>query len=160
MELKINDVYRFSYHDAGNMFMPYHCFDGQLVVRQKENGNLYLEDTYWGWKDGSNKTFTPEQALECGALKFICNLDDVQKCEEYNFNYYADDDLFNLSYQHGCYKRFYKKLGAQKSFVKMEQILKNKITSAENEIEFQNNQIKYYKEKLKELQNGDINIYI
>ncbi len=160
MDIKVNDVYSFRYKDTKDMFMPHHCFDGQLLVRQKDDGELFLQDTYWGWKDNENKRFTLERALECGILRYVCNLDDIEICTSYDLNYYNDEDLFNLSYQHGCYKRYCKKLGAKKSANKIEKVLKEKISSAENNIEFHKRELKFLNEKLEKLKNGNMDICI
>jgi hypothetical protein len=97
MEIKLNDVYKFRYHEEvrnKKAFDPYWCFDGQLIVKENKNG-LYLEDTYWS---SDSRKFTLEEALQDGILTFVCNLDDVIECREYNLQYYEDEDTFNLSY--------------------------------------------------------------
>ena len=162
MELKLNDVYKFRYNEIWQekIFMSSHCFDGQLVVRQRRNGELYLEDTYWSSHDSSNRNFTLEKALEQGTLTLICNYDDVEKCERYKFDYYANEDVFNLSTQHMCYGEYYKRKGAERSPAKMEAVLNDKIMNCEDQIRYYNNDMIYLKEKLEKLQGGDINIYI
>ena len=160
MEIKLNDVYRFRYNeDWIKKNDPYWCFDGQLIVKQRQNGKLYLEDTYW-WGGGESKTFTLEQALEKGTLTFVCNLDDVKEIKEYYTQYYSDDDIFDLSYQHGCYKRFYIKKDAKHSPEKMKTVLEEKIAEEEHKIEWATNSLKRYKEKLQKLENGDLDVWI
>jgi len=161
MELKLNDVYEFNYNKIWRekIFMSDHCFDGQLVVRQRRNGELYLEDTYWS-SGTENKTFTLEKALEQGELTFVCNYDDIEKIEKYKFDYYADEDLFNLSTQHQCYKEYYKRKGAERSSAKMEEVLKYKIEEIESSIKYKTNELRLAKESLEKLRSGDINIYI
>jgi hypothetical protein len=161
MEIKLNDVYKFWYNEewSKKIFDPSWCFDGQLIVKQDREGNLYLRDTYWG-SNSDSKSFTLEQALERGNLTFICNLNDVEPIKKYETDYYVDEDIFNLSTQHGCYMDFYKRKGAEKSPVKMEQVLKDKIQEIEHEIEWKKCDLKYTKEQLKRLQNGDLDIYI
>jgi hypothetical protein len=161
MEIKLNDVYSFSYNDAWckKIFDPNWCFDGQLIVTRGFAGNLYLKDTYWG-SSGDNKCFTLEEALERGELKFICNLDDVEQINAYALDYYDDEDLFDLSRQHGCYKLYYKRKGSKRSANKMERVLKDKICNMEGEIKARQSDLKWYKEKLNELKNGNIDIRI
>ena len=50
MDIKLNDVYKFRFKKeyAESLHNPYHCFDDKLIVRADENGELYLQDTYWG----------------------------------------------------------------------------------------------------------------
>jgi len=159
MEIKLNDVYRFRYNEEliKNKFEPYWCFDGQLVVKQSNNGELYLEDTYWC--SGNNKIFTLNEALQKGTLEFICNLDDVEECFIWDLDYYADEDLFNLSYQHNYYKKYYKRKGAKKSVKKMKAILEEKIKHTEQMIEWKKNQLKNLKDELEKLNTENINIY-
>ena len=41
MEIKLNDVYKFRYHEEvrnKKVFDPYWCFDGQLIVKENKNG--------------------------------------------------------------------------------------------------------------------------
>lgn len=161
MELKLNDVYKFRYNTEWinkDRFL-YHCFDGQLIVKQRRNSNdLYLEDTYWNSSD--NKNFTLNEALNRGELEYICNLDEIEKIKEYEMNYYDNKDLFDLSRQHNCYKEYYKKIGAEKCPAKMEQVLIRKIESIESEIRSRNHDLERMKENLEKLKAGDINIYI
>lgn len=161
MEIKLNDVYRFRYNEEWRKKIHdcNWCFDGQLIVRENSKGQLYLEDTYWG-RSAENKSFTLEQALERGNLTFICNLDEVESIEPSELCYYDDEDLFDLSHQHNCYKDYYKRIGAEKSYKKMEQVLKARIQKFEHEIKNKESEINWYKDKLKKLQNGDMNIYI
>lgn len=171
MQLKLNDVYRFIYNNEmlEKMYDPYHCFDGQLIVRQDKNGNIYLEDTYWSYydkekntfrSDSGNRRFSLEDALKQGKLFYKCNLDDIEMISEYDTNYYADEDIFDLSYQHGCYKVFFKRKGAQKSISKMESVLNQKIKRIEAEIRHLTWQLEEAKENLKKLKEGNIDIYI
>ena len=159
MELKLNDVYKFNYNIiwSRKIFEPYWCFDGQLIVR-KRNGKLYLEDTYWF--SGENRTFTLEEALEKGNLTFVCNLDDVKECRECDIQYYDDKDIFNLSYQKGCYKKYCIRKGAKRSADKMKTVLNEKIAESKRKIEWENFDIEKYKEKLQEVENGNLDIYI
>lgn len=171
MELKLNDVYRFVYNQEilEKTHDPYWCFDGQLVVKQDKNGNIYLEDTYWSFYDKENNTFknmgyskrfSLEELLKQGQLFYKCNLDNVEIISEYDTKYYADEDIFDLSYQHGCKKLFVKRKGAQKSITKMESVLNKEIESIEVEIRYLTWKLEKTKENLEELKNGNINIYI
>jgi hypothetical protein len=160
VNIKVNDVYKFRYNAewTKKLHEPYWCFDGQLIVKKHRNGELYLVDTYWGTSE--NKSFTLEEALQQGDLTYICNLDEIEKCEQYDLDYYADEDLFDLSHQHRCYKAFYKRKGATKSPEKMKRVLETKIHSTEHDIAWKTDELKRLKEKLHKLDLGDIDIYI
>lgn len=130
--MKNNDVYRFQYNDEQRkkIFMSDHCFDGQLVFR---DGMLY--DTYWGLdlRGLDGRCFTPEEAVQHGELTFVCNLDEVAKVSEHAYPQYADEDSFNLSHQHGCYKYFAVRKGAKKSVAKQLAILDERVKRAKEE---------------------------
>lgn len=160
MELKLNDVYKFQYNEKHRtqMYDPYHCFDGQLIAKIGNVGYLYLEDTYWN--SGGNRRFPLEQALKQGTLTYICNLDEIEKISESDMSYYADEDVFDLSTQHHCYKAFYKRKNAEKSFDKMERVLIRKIEEIEHNISWQNSSLIRAKEDLEKLRHGDMNIYL
>lgn len=157
--MKVGDVYDFRYNaeETKKRFEPYHCFDGQLVVKERSDGTLYLEDTYW---TSQNVCFTPDDAEKLGTLEFRCNLNDIDYIDEYDLKYYDDSDIFNLSYQHGCYKRYAKRKGAERSKKKMERVLSRRIEENAHKIVWLENDIKSDTEKLKQLQSGDTSIYI
>lgn len=160
VEIKLGDVYRFSYNAKYEIeiFMPYHCFDGILFVKQKSDGSLYLEDTYWG-SGSDNRIFTLEKALEQGTLTFICNINDIELCYEHDYKYYDSSDLFNLSHQHGCCKRFFKRKGAVRSSKIMEENLKKQIEERKHDIKSAEYDIERYMEYLDKLKSGDNSFY-
>ena len=158
MELKLNDVYKFRYNEEWDKKSDYWCFDGQLIVKQKSNGELYLEDTFY-WDGNGSKTFTLKQALERGEITLICNLDEVELCREYDLDYYDDKDYFDLSRQHRSYIEYYKKKEAVKSLAKMEQSLESKIKSIESEIKSKEWELERAKKNLEKIKTGDIEVY-
>lgn len=149
LDVKVGDVFAFNYKPAieNQLFMPYHCFDGQLVVKQRENGALYLEDTYWS-NSSNNKRFTIEDALDKGILKFKCNLDDVRDITEKEGGYYNDSDLFDLSRQHGCYKHLVVRKSARRSKTKIVKVLQERIDRANEDIATARNRIRRSQEEL------------
>jgi len=158
--MKENDVFRFRYKaEAEKKFTldPYHCFDGQLVVKKNRDGNFILRDTYWSSSDG--RCFTPEEAEKEGTLTFVCNLDDVRNIEEWETDYYADEDVYNLSQQHGCYKYYTVKKCAQKSQGKMLQVVRSKIKDEEYSISSSINRIEFLSRQAQKIESGDINVY-
>lgn len=158
LTIREGDVYRFSYHPevlAKFRGDPYWCFDGQVVARKGR-----LLDTYWmgaSWSEsGDNRVVNP---LE-GTLTFVCNLGDVQRIEEWEQRYYADEDVLNLSYQHGCYKRFAVRNGTQRSAAKMQAWLRALATQHRREIEFRVRQLEQIAVQLSKVEAGDTSISI
>lgn len=132
---KDGDVYRFAYNQEqyerarGDLRW---CFDGQLVYRDG-----LLCDTYWGlnWRGDNGRSFTVAKAQSQGILEFVCNLNDVEKIREDEYQLYADGDTFNLSHQHGCYKHYVKRRGARKDKERMLAAVHQKVTDARNDVE-------------------------
>ena len=168
VQFRVNDVFSFSYNEeeTRKRFEPYHCFDGQFIVKQRENGELYLMDTYWAskydgfkhWSDYKCKTIGDAQKQ--GELTFRCNLDEVEEIRERDLQYYDDEDLFNLSYQHGCYEYYVKRKGAELSIDKMLQSIKHKIEDAEYRKKSAEWDIERYTETLSKIEGGDTSVYL
>lgn len=131
-DIKTGDVFSFRYNEkyVNTHYSPYHCFDGQLIASVDDNGgDIYLIDTYW---TSGNKTFTLDKALKEGTLKFRFNIKDVVDCYESDKAYYKDTDIFDFSYQHGCYKRFVRKKDAKRD----KEVILNSLRKKVNELEF------------------------
>lgn len=160
VEIKVNDVFAFRYNEEEmeTRFSPYHCFDGQLVALKRSTGEIYLRDTYWG--GGEGRVFTPEEAEMQGELTFKCNLDEVEYIREHEQQYYADEDVINLSHQHQCYKKFAIKKGATRSTEKMITSIQDKIKDAEREKSSAERTIERLSETLKKVEAGDLTVWI
>lgn len=168
LQFNENDVFSFRYNEAElkARFSPHHCFDGQFIVKVNSKGEKYFVDTYWASKyDGFTayqdvKSRTIDEAISQGELTFICNLNDVEEIKEWEKEYYDDEDIFNLSYQHNCYSFFVKKKGAEKSQSKMLQSIKTKIEEAEYKKQSAERDIVRYNETLKKIEAGDTSVYL
>jgi hypothetical protein len=132
---KEGDVFGFAYNQAeydkarGDLRW---CFDGQLVWQ----GGQFI-DSYWGLvrRGVDGRTFSLADAHAKGVLHYVCNLNDVEKIQGYEFELYAEGDAFNLSHQHGCYKHYVKRKGARKSADLMRAALDYKVRQARDDIE-------------------------
>jgi hypothetical protein len=160
---RVNDVYSFRWNDYKKST---HCFDGQLIVKQRENGDLYFMDTYWASKHngfthyGDNRWMSIEDAQKNGVLTFRCNLDEVEEVNEGERLYHADEDVLDLSYQNGCYKFFVKRKGAVRSKDKMIESVKQKLEDALHRKSSAEWSIEKYTELLAKVQSGDTTVYI
>lgn len=145
------DVYRFAYNQSeyekarGDLNW---CFDGQLVCR---NGQLH--DTYWGLErhGDTGRSFSVAEAQAQGLLRFVCNLNDVEKIQEYEYPLYADGDAFNLSHQHSCYKYYVKRRGAKKDQQLMLDALNRKVQNARDDIDRAVRNLEYAVERRQQL---------
>lgn len=137
--IRKGDIFRFRYSDEerAKRFMPDHCFDGQLVAFQRDDGSIYLKDTYWsGFTSRSDGTcFSPEEAGRLGELTFVCNVYDVQEIRKDQTVYYAESDVFDLSYQHHCYPYYVVRKGAQRDRERMLAVIAERIADKKREIE-------------------------
>lgn len=161
VSIRLNDVFRFWYHPdvAEKIFNPSHCFDGKLIVKQDANGLLYLEDTYWA-SGSDNYRWSLEETLRRGTIELICNLDEIARINEYEQNYYDDNDILDLSWQHGCYKQFAIRKGAVRSKEKMLKTLRGKIEEAERDVNYNKRQIERAKRNIEKVAAGDLDIYL
>src|ERR1044071_5230623 len=114
VEPREGDVFNFAYNQAeyerarGDLNW---WFDGQLVW----NGHKFY-DTYWGLTRGAvdGRPLTLGEARTKGVLHFVCNLNDVEKIQDYEFPLYAEGDAFNLSHNHGSCRYYARRKGAPK----------------------------------------------
>ena len=159
-DLKVNDVYDFAYNEEYKSkhqgWEMDHCFDYQLVVRERYDGMLILEDTYWGSCSESHR-FTLEEALRVGSLKFKCNLDEVTKCSQHDYKYYKEEDIFDLSTQHHCYPHYALRKGAQRNKDVMLNYVKRMIEEKKRELEYKIHSLNYDIKRLEEQQESILN---
>lgn len=160
-QLKVNDVFSFRYNESESkkMFEPYHCFDGTLIVKETSNGELLLQDTYWG-SCSDSRVFAIDQANEKGELTFVCNLNEVQEIKEYEQEYYADEDLFILRIHAGYRNKFLLKKDAIRSKDKMIESLNKKLSEAEYDKNKAERNIAKYTRKIEQVNSGDLSVYL
>ena len=154
--MKVNDVYRATWKPSKvKKSDPHWCFDGQLIVSESLNGELYLYDTYWNNPD--KRPYTPERALELFDLTFVCNLNDVKK---FNMGdprkYFKPEDVFDLSYQHGSYRRVRVRKDAKPDPGVMKEALLRNRERAEWEIEALQRELQRIDRDIEKIESGDI----
>lgn len=114
MNIKLGDVFFWSYKEPRYDQFTYWCKDQKAVAVEGYNGNIVLVDIYWGgvFKDsvGQNDYVLDLDKVE---LEFICNTNDIQVIQEYQVRDY--DRVYNLSNQKGCCKVFAVDKGSQVS---------------------------------------------
>jgi hypothetical protein len=180
--VKEGDVFRFAFNEAElaarKPYDPRHCFDGQLVAVNR-GGKIVLRDTYWahwngrtnwsdqyneanqfGWAGSDGRAFTEQQALAKGVLEFRFNLADIETASADVASYYDDADWFDISYQHGCYKRFVLKKGAKRSQAKMAGVIGEKLREARLKLEWISSQIDRLSEIQQKIEAGDLDVHI
>lgn len=156
MTIKERDVYRFQYNEKHRPPQWRHCFDGQLVVFETANG-LILQDSYWSLTRldrDHGRQFTSEEAAEKGELHFVCNLGEVDPVPEHSTRYYADADVFNLSYQHNCYPYFAVRKGAKRDADKMFSVLREMEAGERRKVEFSMNRLQRIAAAKQQIEDG------
>lgn len=126
--LREGDVYRWSYVEDGDdrPWGRYHCKSQIGIVSDGR-----LRDTYW--HSGSDITFGSDD-LSRIKLTFLGNLNDLEKCDESNRDYYDDADIVNLNHPNSTKGNFYIRKGAQRSATKMMETAKYLLEKAESDM--------------------------
>lgn len=158
--IKENDIFFFQWNSDCKIFEPNHCFDGKLIAKRNYKDELILQDTYW-IDCNSCFTFGLLEAIRRGTLKYQCNLGDLEKPKrESADNYYLPEDIFNLSWQHGSYKRILVRKSAEFNKDVILKAIEAHINETESTIRFANNQISRWRADMEKINSGDLNVYL
>ena len=162
--MRENDFFRFRYNKETrdkSSYDPYHCFDGQLVCRKMSDGKMYLVDTYWS-STYENRRFTEDAANEQGDLTFVVNLDDteVHSLGPRIYDYYEENDIFDTSHQHNCYKQYRLRKGAKKSKSVMLMALGKKVSELRRQLTSISQDLERAGEMRAKIESGNLDIYI
>jgi len=134
-----------------------------LFIAIKEDGKLWLRDTYWGLGGNDNKKYSYSEANKLGKLSYYCNLKGIKSINEYDLDYYDDKDTFVLHDQHSCVpscRYYFVKKDAKRSKVKMLEVLNEKLEEAKRNVERETRQVEEYATKKQQVENGKLDIYI
>ena len=158
--MKEHDVYKATWKDTEGKYDPHWCFDGQMVVGKRSDGAIILYDTYWS--QPSDKYYTLEKARELFNLVYVCNLTEVEKFDYGDpYKYFKEEDVFNLSHQHGSYKKVMVRKGVKRDPRIMRESLLERRERCEWEIDHLQDQIKHIDRDLEKIEGGDIdNIFL
>ena len=153
--MKINDIVKWWFVDTEDMSYPYWSKDQQAVVTKRKNRIIYI-DTYWGFGSSESYQFT-NAAIKDGTIKIkkVCNLENV---EEYKggdpYKYFKEKDIFDLSYQNGCYIHIYVKKNAKRNKGVMLKALVRKIEEENRTIRMAKNNIEFLSKQKHEIESG------
>lgn len=159
--IKEGDVYKFMYSEEyrKKLYDSNWCFDGQLVARKYHDGKILLVDTYWG--GGSERHYgTYEEWEKKGELTFYVNLTDTEKNTEDCERYYVQEDIFNLSHQHGCYKDIRIRKGAKRNKEVMLETINEKIQQTHRDMESKARTLEMLSATRAKIEAGDLTQYI
>jgi len=139
------------------------CFEGSLVAQKNDEGEFIFYDTFWGIGRHDNKSWKFTEMMKTFNVEYYCNLNELEKISHYECDYYDDKDIFRLSDQHGCMEScvyHYIKKGTQKSKEKILSVLGENMRKAKNELENSGRDIENIATKIKDVENGNLSIYI
>ena len=162
-DIKVNDVFLVSWKGESERDRNW-CFEG-ILVALKEDGDLVFCDTYWGIgrNDEYTKSYTFSQMIKNFRVRYYCNLNELEKIDNYDADFYEEKDVFTLSNQHACYDscifNFIKK-GTKRSKNKMKSLIYEKISKTKREIEWKIEDIVRLNENIKDIEAGKTDIYI
>ena len=159
--VKPGDIFRFYYSEKERQkrFEPTHCFDGQLVAYDN-GGSIWLCDSYWlhQFKPSGDRAHPVEKWQEWGELTFVCNLNEVEKCSD--VRYFKESDVFDISYQHGCYKFLAVRKGAQRDQDAMRKAVQEKIREHRSKLESAVRNLEMYAVIAHKIENGQLDIWL
>lgn len=158
-KIKENDVFLANWKERKWGDQKDHCFEGILIALKQEN-EFRFYDTFWGICEKSNKSWSYAEMIKLFNVDYYCNLNELEKIKKYDVDYYDDKDIFIISEQHGYSKYYYIKKGAEKSKDKMLKVLNKKLEDIKLNIKWETQQIKDINKKIKEVENGNLDIYI
>jgi hypothetical protein len=150
--LKEGDIYRWSWNEK--------TLDSKQLEQQ--SGTLYwccsrigivkngeLVDTFWHGNE--NKSFTEEQIKEKLDIKFVANIDDLEKAEPYVQALDLDKDCVDLNHPNSTRGNFYIRKGAKKNLNKMKKVLRREISITESQLKYQLSSLEAKKKALEVL---------
>jgi len=156
MNIKLNDIYRWSWTDdklkhlnhGNNGGTTYWCVSQICVVKQYKSGELYLEDTYW--HGNSNRVFDLSQIGKNIELEYLGNFDELVEFKD-DVNFYDEKEILNLNHPNSSRGNIYIKRGVKRSLEKMKNYAAFLIGEKEREISYLKNSVERLKVKLSEL---------
>lgn len=114
------DIVRWSYKEYKPNTEQYWCCSCIAEVFEKDNGELFLQDTYW--MDTTGRSFSVEDIGTKIEVEYICNKDDIVPCSKYDFSMYSKEDCIDLSHPN-CRGLYFLRKGAKKDAGKMKRCL-------------------------------------
>lgn len=154
-ELREGDVYRWRYiegDDGGRPWGRYHCKSQIGIV---SNGRLV--DTYWC--SGSDVKFGADD-LHHLKLTFLGNLNDLEKRNEGDRDYYDDADIVNLNHPNSTRGNFYIRKGAKRSAAKMLESAKHLLEHSESDMRCAERTKERALASIAKIESGDTSGYI
>lgn len=165
--VKNNDVFNFRWSPKKDQGWDsrYHCFEGLLVAQVTED-NIRFVDTYWGIGDSQGQVLTFEEIEQeiknGGEIEYYCNLDEVERIENWQKYYYADKDLFYLHTQKACIPRcefYFIRKGATRSKEKMLEVINEKVRKARQAVEMAVDDVQVCAVQKQRIEAGDLSVH-
>lgn len=154
IEFRQGDLFRWSYKDESDKFMPYHCC---ARIAEFVDGTLY--DIFWhNFRDG--RQWTPEDAVAKLELIYLGNRTDLIPASPSAHKYYNPEDLVDLRHSNSMTEKVYIKKGAKRSPEVMAAHLHHVIDRSEIEIDLAKSRMKRAIDQLAQIESGDLPEYL
>jgi len=164
MNIKLNDIYRWSYTSAKiSSIKAYSCdvywaVSRICVAKQNAANELYLEDTFW--HGGDNKRFELSQINTEIELQYLGNFEELVEFKD-DINFYEENQIINLNHSNSSRNNIYIKRGAKRSLEKMKKYAQFLIDEKEREVVYLKDNIERLRGKLSELNENNLDkIYL
>jgi len=160
---RINNIYNARWKEREWGDQKDHCFEGLLMAMEDKNREIWLVDSYWGVGNWDNNKFRIKDAENNFNLTYYCNLDEIEKIQKHQSEYYKPEDVFVLHDQHACVegcRYYYKKIGAEHNKETMLTVLEKRIEEEKHNIDWAKRAIDDYKKKIIDVENNKLDIYI
>ncbi len=151
MKIKLNDIYRWSYSSdyIKGRFEPYWAVSRYGICCAYSDGELYIEDTFWGC--GDNRRFCQED-IDNGHIElvYLGNFNELGKLTD-NPEYYKPEDIVNLNHSNSSSNNIYLRKGAARDVNCIKELIKSSIESQEMKIQSLQRTVELNKKQLDDL---------
>jgi hypothetical protein len=153
MDIKENDIFQWRYLDdkTHSDYLNYWCKSRIMICR-----NGILKDTYWSGSDGF--AIKVKDAQSKLILTYIGNLDELKTISKHDFDYYADDDIVDISHENSTGCGFLVKKDAKRCKDKILKKLNEKAEYAKDQAQWALNRHKDFIARIEQLENGEIDL--
>lgn len=142
-QMRDGDIYFWSWKNASERFMPYHCCARIAVVK-----NGVLLDTFWHGSD--NKVITRKVAT----LTYKGNVDEMRTIHEGEIDYYRHEDVVDMRHPNDSRAPIYVKKEASRNAARMTERLLWRLESERSKISFAEGQIAELEDALEKVASG------
>ena len=120
----------------------YHCMNWTFFVKESKNGDLFMQDTYWGATGSDHRYKVTDENID--EWEFIFDRTKVRKVSSYEAEVYDKEDKFHVAIDSGgmyCGGKWFVKEDAKPSKQKQIERLQDEINVLITELKYKQNQL-------------------